>query len=140
MIKAVLQSITIYQLLAMAALKGACAKMVEIFKKFLWGGPKQQRKWALVSWKGLVKSKDNGGLSLRYPYSLNQVMGAKLWWRWMKGGEDLWKRIWTKKYNMPTRPQEISRLREALKGSTIWNLASQNRELISKHAFWEIRS
>lgn len=53
----------------------------------------------------------------------------------MKGGDDLWKRIWTKKYNMPTSPEEILRIRDTPKGSTIWNLASQNREIITKHGF-----
>lgn len=139
LVKAVLQSIPMYQLSAMAAPKGACAKMVEIFKKFIWGGLKDQRKWSLISWKDLVKSKTEGGLGLRDPYMLNQVMGAKLWWRWMNGGNDLWKRIWTKKYNMPTKPEEILRISDTPKGLTIWNLASQNKEIITKHAFWEIR-
>lgn len=64
LLKLVLQSIPIYSLSVMAAPKGACTKMKEIFGKFLWGGPKQQRKWALVSWKSLKKRKEEGGLGL----------------------------------------------------------------------------
>eukprot|EP00253_Pinus_taeda_P036396 PITA_36396 len=60
LMKAVLQAIPIYQLSAMAAPKVACAKMVEIFKNFLSGGPKQQQKWALISWKDVIKSKGEG--------------------------------------------------------------------------------
>lgn len=37
LVKAVLQSIPIYQLFGMEAPKGACTKMVDIFKIFLWG-------------------------------------------------------------------------------------------------------
>lgn len=114
--------------------------MREILRKFIWGGPKQQRKWALVSWKGLSKHKEEGGLGLRDPCILNQVLGAKLWWRWMRGGEDLWKRIRTQKYNMPTTIEGILRLEEVPRGSTIWDLASQNRDIIGRHAFWEIRN
>ena len=62
----------------MAAPKGVCTKMKEIFGKFIWGGPKQQRKWALVSWKSLTKRKEEGGLGLRDPEILNKVLGAKL--------------------------------------------------------------
>lgn len=69
----------------MAAPKEACSKMVDIFKKFLWGGAQQIRKWALVSWQGLINKKEDGELGLRDPYSLNQTMGAKLWWRLMGG-------------------------------------------------------
>lgn len=36
--RAVLQSIPTYQLSGMAAPKGVCSKMVDIFKKFLWVG------------------------------------------------------------------------------------------------------
>ena len=66
------------------------------FKKIIWGSLKDQRKWSLVSLKDLVKRNTEGGLGLRDPYILNQAMGAKLWWRWMNGGNDLWKRIWKK--------------------------------------------
>ncbi len=56
------------------------------------------------------------------------------------GGGGLWKRISTKKYNMSTTPEEILRLEETLKGLIIWNLANQNKDVVSKHAFWEIRN
>jgi len=41
---------------------------------------------------------------------------------------------------MPTKPEEIVRIRETPKGSTIWNLASLNKDIITRHAFWEIRN
>eukprot|EP00253_Pinus_taeda_P022943 PITA_22943 len=129
LVKSVLQAIPIYSLSIMATPKGACTKIKEIYGKFIWGGPNQQRKWALVSWKHLTKRKEEGGLGLRDPEVLNRVMGAKLWWRWMRGGNDLWKNIWTHKYNMPKTTEEILRLEETPKGSTIWNLASQNRSI-----------
>lgn len=58
----------------------------------------------------------------------------------MRGGRDIWKQIWTQKYNMPKATKDILRATEIPKGSSIWNLASQNRELINKFAFWEIRN
>jgi len=57
----------------------------------------------------------------------------------MKGGNDLWKRIWTQKYEMPTMTAGIHRIEETPKGSTIWELASQSRNIINNYAFWEIR-
>eukprot|EP00253_Pinus_taeda_P006547 PITA_06547 len=123
LLKSFLQAIPIYPLSIMAAPKGVCTKMKEIFGKFIWGGPKQQRKWALVSWKNLTKRKEEGGLGLRDPEILNKVLGAKLWWRWMRGGNNLWKKICTQKYNMPTTFEGILRAEETPKGSTIWELA-----------------
>jgi len=123
----------------MSAPKGICNKLVEIYRKFLWGGPKQQKKWALCSWDSLTRPKEKGGLGLRDPWTLNQVLATKLRWRWIQGGPDLWKEIWTTKYHMPLTPEEILREQEMPRGSDIWNLTIQNRELIDKHIFWEIR-
>ena len=92
LLKSILQAIPIYPLSEIVVPKGVCTKMIEIFRKFIWGGPKQQKKWALISWKIITKTKEEGGLGLRDPYILNQVLGGKLWWRWMRGGEDLWKK------------------------------------------------
>ena len=78
----------------------------------------------MVSWKSLMKIKEEGGLGLRDPKVLNKVLGEKLWWRWMRRGNDLWKKIWTQKYNMPATTVEILRMEETPKGSTIWELAS----------------
>lgn len=41
---------------------------------------------------------------------------------------------------MPTTTEEIMRKEVMPKGSTIWELACQNRDIINKHAFWEIRN
>lgn len=40
---------------------------------------------------------------------------------------------------MPDSTGEILRQRETPKGSSIWDLARQNRDLVEKHTFWEIR-
>lgn len=53
----------------------------------------------------------------------------------MKGGKDLWKEIWTIKYNMPTATEEILRNEEMPKGSAIWELACSNKVIIREHAF-----
>eukprot|EP00253_Pinus_taeda_P018458 PITA_18458 len=139
LLKATIQAILIYPLSVMAAPKGICNKLVEIYKKILWGGPKQQKKWALCSWNSLTRPKEKGGLGLRDPWTLNQVLTTKLRWRWIQGGPDLWKEIWTTKYNMPLTPEEILREQDMPRGSDIWNLSIQSRDLIDIHIFWEIR-
>eukprot|EP00253_Pinus_taeda_P002895 PITA_02895 len=111
LLKSILQAIPIYPLSVTATPKGACAKMKEIFGKFRWGGPKQEKKWALVSWKGISKQKEKGGLGLRDPGILNQVLRAKLWWEWMTGGKDIWKQIWNQKYSMPSTTEGILRVK-----------------------------
>eukprot|EP00253_Pinus_taeda_P011292 PITA_11292 len=139
LVKSVLQAIPIYPLSIMAAHLGICSKIREIMRKFIWGGANHQKKWALVSWKHLTERKEKGGLGLRDPEKLNKVLGAKLWWRWLREGNDLWKAIWRLKYNMPDTTVDILRQRETPKGSTIWDLARQNRDIVENHIFWEVR-
>eukprot|EP00253_Pinus_taeda_P017009 PITA_17009 len=139
LVKSVLQAIPIYPLSIMAVPQGVCTKIREILRKFIWGGSAQQKKWALVSWKHLTKQKEEGGLGLRDPDKLNKVLGAKLWWRWLRGGNDLWKQLWRHKYNMPDSSEDIYRIQETPKGSAIWDLTSQNRDIVEKNVFWEIR-
>lgn len=105
LLKSVLQAIPIYRMDNQDIPKTICQKMVEIFKKFLWQGTSKTRKWALLSWKWLSNSVTEWGLGLRDPYILKQVMGAKLWWRSIQGGEDLWKMLWEKKYEMARSPE-----------------------------------
>lgn len=39
-----------------------------------------------------------GGLGLRDLELLKKIVEAKLWWRWMQGGPQLWRKIWNMKY------------------------------------------
>eukprot|EP00253_Pinus_taeda_P024197 PITA_24197 len=137
--KSVLQAIPVYPLSIMAAPLGICIRIREIIRNFIWRGADQKKKWALASWSQLTERKEKGGLGLRDPEILNKVLGAKLWWRWLSGGNDLWKTIWKEKYNMPDSAVEILRRRETPKGSSIRDLARLNRDLVEKHTFWEIR-
>eukprot|EP00253_Pinus_taeda_P035962 PITA_35962 len=140
LVKSVLQAIPIYPLLIMAVPQGVCVKIREVLRKFIWGGSSNQKKWALVSWKHLIKHKEEGGLGLRDPSKLNKILGAKLWWRWLRGGNDLWKQLWRYKYNMPSSTEEMYRIQETPRGSNVWELASQNRDIVNKNIFWEIRA
>jgi len=89
----------------MATPRNYYTTMVGIFKNFLWGGAQLLNKWALVSWTNITKPKMVGGLCVKDPFTLNQVMG--LWWRWVKGGQGLWKNIWTRKYRMSLQIEDI---------------------------------
>jgi hypothetical protein len=111
-----------------------------IQRSFLWQGTKEGRKFTLVSWKKVCKPKNLGGLGLRDPTILNKVLSAKIWWRWLKRPQDLWARLWRKKYT-PTIPEkELIRWSGQSPGSLIWNAARNNRGLITDHSFWELQS
>ena len=66
-------------------------------------------------------------------------MGAKLWWRWTHGGQDLWMKIWEKKYKVAEKLEDKMRSQTEEKTSAIWNLAKNNKDLIRDYSFWEVR-
>jgi hypothetical protein len=139
LLKSVIQALPIYQFSGRMCPKGIYSALVSKFSRFLWQGTQDKRKWALLSWDKLIKLKTASGISLRDPCILNTVLGAKLWWRWTMGGPDLWKQIWQTKYDMPHTVSGRLNIDRVPKGSSIWNLATTNRNLIRTHSFWEIR-
>lgn len=140
LLKVVLQAIPIYQISCQAIPKSISQKMVAMFKKFLWKGTNKTRKWALISWEWLSRLSKDGGLGLRDPFIVNQVMGAKIWWRWTQGSQDLWKVIWERKYDVIGEPEDKMGSQIEAKGSTIWNLVRGNKDLIREYSFLEIRT
>ena len=105
---------------------------------FLWQGPGANKKWALVAWKTLCLSKDEGGLDLCDLEALSVVLGTKIWWRWLKNQSGLWAKLWKHKYAPQFRPQDLIQTTNLPKGSQIWNLADNNKQIIQQHCFWEI--
>jgi hypothetical protein len=107
---------------------------------FLWNDRNPDKKWALVSWDKVCNPKSLGGLGLRDPGKLNNTMGAKIWWCWIKNPTKLWEKLWIHKYTPHTPQTQLIRLWDKKQGSNIWNAAWKNHPLIHEHVFWEIRN
>lgn len=76
---------------------------------------------------------------MREPAHSNEIMGARIWWKWLTEPFTPWATLWTAKYasNHPTK--ELIRMSEVIMGSLIWNSAMQHRNLIQQHSFWEVK-
>jgi hypothetical protein len=140
LLKSVLQTLPTYLFTALAAPKQIIRAVRNLQRNFLWQGLQPNKKWALVSWDKVCTPKSMGGLGLQDPGKLNQIMGAKIWWRWMKTPDALWAQIWKNKYAPSMQTDQLIRHNVRIQGSNIWNTAWQNKDLIQKHAFWEIRN
>jgi hypothetical protein len=140
LLKSVLQALPVYLFSALAAPTFILNTLRMLQRSFLWQGNKEGRKMSLVSWQKVCNPKKAGGLGLWDPTILNKVLSAKIWWRWLKRPQDLWARLWRKKYT-PTIPEtELIRWNGQSPGSLIWNAARNNRGLIMDHSFWELQS
>eukprot|EP00253_Pinus_taeda_P011612 PITA_11612 len=103
LIKAVLQSMSLYLFSIMAAPKWVLKAIKQLQRNFLWGSSGSNRKWALVKWEKACLPKNAGGIGLRDPEHSNMIMGAKIWWKWLSYPNTPWARLWTTKYasNLP---------------------------------------
>lgn len=70
---------------------------------------------------------------------LNNTLGAKLWRRWDQEPQAQWATIWKEKYAISWHTKDLIRMSGNVKGSHIWNRAWDNRILVQKNSFWEIR-
>jgi hypothetical protein len=140
LLKEVLQSMPLYLFSALAAPK-SILKESGTSKEILCGaGAHKENKWALVAWDKLCLPKLQGGLGLKDPESLNAVLGAKTWWRWITEGNTPWAHLWHKKYFPQVERQGLIRLTGDIPGSHIWNAAWANKHLVHSQCFWEIRN
>ena len=93
----------------------------------------------MVSWDKIYKPKSHGGLGLDDQEILSKALGAKLRWRWVQEPKTQWARISKEKYASSWHTNDLIRVSGNLKGSHIWNRAWENRSLVQKNSFWEIR-
>jgi exonuclease III len=140
LLKSVLQALPTYLFTALAAPISVIKAIRSLQRNFLWKGNQNNKKWALVGWDKLCKPKKRGGLGIRDPGKMNQVMGAKMWWRWLQHPQELWAQMWKQKYAPNAQSNQLIRFNEQTQGSNIWNTAWRNRPLIQQHAFWEVRN
>ena len=81
-----------------------------------------------------------GGLGLRGRLENNKFMSAKIWWQWVNYVEDPWAKLWHLKCVPQWPHNSLVRFDEDIPGSTIWKTAQENRDLVQKHSFWEVRN
>eukprot|EP00253_Pinus_taeda_P032481 PITA_32481 len=140
LIKAVLQAMPLYLFSILAVPKLVLKEIKLIQRSFLWGSNGLRRKWALVKWEKACLPKNGGGVGLRDPSHSNEVMGARIWWKWLTAPLTPWTSLWIAKYASHFPVEERLRISEVNMGSLIWNSAKQHKSLIQQHNFWEVKN
>ena len=75
---------------------------------------------------------------MRDPSAMNKILSVKIWWRWLKRPQDLWTKLWRRKYTPNTSERNLIRWNGDNPSSLIWVVSKQNQHLVINHAFWEI--
>ena len=99
LIHSILPSYPIYSSSMVLAPKNVINNICKEIRKFLWqGGKVQTKKFHLVMWDIVKRTKNKGGLGIRDLEQMNKALGAKLIWRLATSKKEWWKEIIRKKY------------------------------------------
>ena len=98
MINSVLTTLPIFFLSFFRIPDKVVDKLVNIQRRFLWGGGLEQRKIAWVNWKFVCLPRDKGGLGIKDLRAFNTALLGKWKWELFQQHGDLWSRILISKY------------------------------------------
>ena len=71
---------------------------------------------------------------------MSEILGAKIWWRWVSHSAEPWAKLWNVKYARGRPRHALVRFNETPNGSPIWLKALGGRSIVQEHSFWEIRN
>ena len=98
LIRSILTSIPIYFLSFFRILNKVADKLVQIQRRFLWGGGLDQKKVAWIKWETICLPKEKGGLGIKEIRIFNKALLAKWRWNMLQQNSELWARILESKY------------------------------------------
>lgn len=101
MINAVLSSLPVYYLSFYKAPKKVLDKIIQIQRRFMWGGSEECRKICWVKWDVVCCSREEGGLGIRNLKAFNLALLGKWRWSFFTEKESTWSRVLRVRYGDP---------------------------------------
>lgn len=98
LIKSVLSSLSIFQILFFKTPIGVYKEIEKIQNVFLWGSNAIKREIIWVGCELLCMSKENGGLGFKSFNEFNVALLFKWIWRILQGSNSLWVKVLTTRY------------------------------------------
>ncbi|XP_059071290.1 uncharacterized protein LOC131864838 [Cryptomeria japonica] len=138
MIKYVLMAIPIYSISCFKMSFTAGKNPNNLLKKFVWDGPKDNRKISLINWDTLCLIKEDEGVGLKKMELQNSALGAKLSWKMCKEPQKLWCRLFQKKFLDSEDTNRNLIVANTERGSATWNFPWECRHIIIDHISWKI--
>ena len=86
-------------------------------RTFFWQGGGQKKKYHLLRWDIINKSKTYGGLGIKNIHKMNVSLLCKWWWK-LEAENGIWLQIVTKKY---MSRDTVGSVRHKIDDSSIWS-------------------
>ncbi|MDD0148411.1 hypothetical protein PSY31_22150, partial [Shigella flexneri] len=131
LIKHVLMSIPIYQLMTLHPTAVTIKKIETMLADFFWGITDSKKKYHWKSWKQICLPILEGGLGCKRIKDISSAFGMKLWWH-LRKGESLWAQYCRNKTPATSTPstanshawKRLLEIRQHMLPNTIWMLGS----------------
>jgi hypothetical protein len=139
LIKAVLQAIPTYTMSFFKLPVTLCREINSMLSKFWWGHMDNTDRMAWMSWKGLGRSRNSGGLGYRDLESFNNALLAMQGWRLVQNTDSLADRILKEKY-FPAESFLGAPLgnRPSFLWPSIWKAKPLLQEMVQRSTYGEI--
>ncbi|KAF5441892.1 hypothetical protein F2P56_037156 [Juglans regia] len=135
LLKSVIQSIPTYCMGIFLIPKGILRNINKLMQSFWWGIRNQNPKMHWLSWKGLGKLKQVGGLGFRDFEDFNRALLAKQGWRIITNPQSLASRVLKAKY-FPLSDFSSARVKRS--DSYVWKSITAARPLLYEGLLWKI--
>ncbi|XP_026430302.1 uncharacterized protein LOC113326839 [Papaver somniferum] len=137
MVKAVLNSIPMYQMSTFKMPKKILKKLDSIQRKFWWGF-KSNKGFNLIAWKNMCLSKDLGGLAFRDLEMMNHALLAKLAWGICHNSDNLLGQLLQAKYH---KNEDFLHLHGEISNSSwVWKGIELVFSIVQQHYFMEVNN
>ena len=137
LIHSILSSYPIYSSSMILSPKSVINNICKEIRKLLWqGGKVQRKKFHLIKWDIVKRSKSKGGLGIKDMEQMNKALGAKLIWSLVTGRKEWWKEVIRKKYIKRPRTKILNSLWTG-KGTSLWQLCKASINLIQSNYYWK---
>ena len=140
LIKAALANLPIYFMSLFKFPVEVIKRIEKLQRDFLWHGHEKKKKFHLIKWSQVCKSKEDGGLGIRTLKETNLALLGKWLWKIGDGSEALWKQLLFSKYGTSRDGWEVRdpmprwEVRDPmLRYSAIWKGILASKEMFSKN-------
>ena len=104
--QSILTTIPLYPMQSSLLPINICNNIDRMVRKFLRGGPNDNKKIHLIKWETVTNEKEQGGLGLKTMHNMNLAFMAKLGWQLVTEHKSLWVKVIAKKCHRGNQPQE----------------------------------
>ncbi|XP_042958157.1 uncharacterized protein LOC122293732 [Carya illinoinensis] len=135
LLKSVIQSIPTYCMGIFLIPKGILGNINKLMQSFWWGINNQKSKMHWLSWKGIGKGKQDGGLGFRDFEDFNKAMLAKQGWRLLINTQSLASKVLKANY-FPSGDFLSAKVRGS--DSFVWKSITVARPFLAEGLLWKI--